>query len=152
MHARLGEVQYIASNIGGSACPELSSCSYLIDSFRRFCRSIELCNGYLRGYYGLKLVRSTIVILQVWTLLRKAQASNRILSLWPHITRQLRPEDGILLPDVQTIQLLNQRATEKLSEIIRRSAGGEKGWEGYEDSELIAAREILNRDTKPLVH
>jgi hypothetical protein len=64
----------------------------------------------------------------------------------------LRPEDGISLPDVQTIQLLNQKATEKLSEIIRRSAGGEKDWEGYESSELITAREILDRDTKPLVH
>jgi hypothetical protein len=29
---------------------------YLIESFRRFCRSIELCDDYLRGYYGLKLV------------------------------------------------------------------------------------------------
>lgn len=31
---------------------------YLIESFRRFCRSIELCDDYLRGYYGLKLVGS----------------------------------------------------------------------------------------------
>ena len=28
----------------------------LAESIRRFCRSIELCDGYLRGYYGLKLV------------------------------------------------------------------------------------------------
>jgi hypothetical protein len=62
MHARLAEVQYIASTISGSASLESSSSSYLIDSFRRFCRSVELCDGYLRGYYGLKLVRSTLVI------------------------------------------------------------------------------------------
>lgn len=30
---------------------------YLSESLRRFCRSIELCDNYLRGYYGLKLVR-----------------------------------------------------------------------------------------------
>jgi hypothetical protein len=29
---------------------------YLAESMRRFCRSIELCDDYLRGYYGLKLV------------------------------------------------------------------------------------------------
>lgn len=29
---------------------------YLAEAFRRFCRSIELCDDYLRGYYGLKLV------------------------------------------------------------------------------------------------
>lgn len=27
---------------------------------RRFCRSIELCDDYLRGYYGLKLVRGLV--------------------------------------------------------------------------------------------
>lgn len=29
---------------------------HLLDAVRRFCRSIELCNGYLRGFYGLKMV------------------------------------------------------------------------------------------------
>lgn len=28
----------------------------LIESMRWFCRSVELCNDYLRGYYGLKVV------------------------------------------------------------------------------------------------
>ncbi len=31
---------------------------YLGDALRRFCRSIELCDDYLRGYYGLSLVRT----------------------------------------------------------------------------------------------
>jgi hypothetical protein len=31
---------------------------YLAESLKRFARSIELCDDYLRGYYGLKLVRS----------------------------------------------------------------------------------------------
>lgn len=52
MHARLGEILYMAA-ISGEAGSE----KYLAESLRRFCRSIELCDDYLRGYYGLKLVR-----------------------------------------------------------------------------------------------
>ena len=29
---------------------------YLAESLKRFCRSVELCDDYLRGYYGLKKV------------------------------------------------------------------------------------------------
>lgn len=29
---------------------------YLAEALKRFARSIELCDDYLRGYYGLKLV------------------------------------------------------------------------------------------------
>lgn len=28
----------------------------LVDAMRRFCRSIELCDDYIRGYYGLMIV------------------------------------------------------------------------------------------------
>jgi hypothetical protein len=51
MHARLGEVLFIAASANESAAEK-----YLTESMRRFCRSIELCDDYLRGYYGLKLV------------------------------------------------------------------------------------------------
>lgn len=30
---------------------------YHAEALKRFCRSIELCEDYLRGYYGLKIVR-----------------------------------------------------------------------------------------------
>ena len=30
---------------------------YYAECVKRFCRSIELCDDYLRGYYGLKQVR-----------------------------------------------------------------------------------------------
>lgn len=33
----------------------------LTEAFKRFCRSIELCDNYLRGYYGLKLVGTSIL-------------------------------------------------------------------------------------------
>lgn len=63
-----------------------------------------------------------------------------------------RSEDGELpIPDIKTVQLLNQQATAKLSEIIRRSTGGEAGWGGYDEAELIAAKALLNRDANPVV-
>lgn len=53
IHARLGEVLFLASNKAESA----EKLKGLSEAMRRFCRSIELCDDYLRGYYGLKLVR-----------------------------------------------------------------------------------------------
>lgn len=41
-----------------SGAVEGSVQKYLAESLKRFSRSIELCDDYLRGYYGLKLVRS----------------------------------------------------------------------------------------------
>jgi len=50
IHARLGELQYISAESSGSELQKLEA------SVKWFCRSIELCDGYLRGLYGLKLV------------------------------------------------------------------------------------------------
>lgn len=36
--------------------PNGSYQKYMVESLKRFSRSIELCDDYLRGYYGLKLV------------------------------------------------------------------------------------------------
>ncbi|TGO24308.1 hypothetical protein BPAE_0106g00120 [Botrytis paeoniae] len=122
MHARLGEILYIAAGVNDS-----NSDRYLADSLRRFCRSIELCDDYLRGYYGLKLASSQ--------LLRK-----------PPTSRNSKPDNNLPFPDTNTIEKLNETATSKLSEIVRRSAAKEPGWEGYDEASLIAARELLNRD------
>jgi len=54
IHAKLGEVIYLSS---GNMEGEANQLKALSESMRRFCRSIELCDDYLRGYYGLKLVR-----------------------------------------------------------------------------------------------
>lgn len=51
IHARLGEILYMAASTN-----ESGSEKYLAQSMRRFCRSVELCDDYLRGYYGLTLV------------------------------------------------------------------------------------------------
>ncbi|KAM3076013.1 Inositol phosphatase SIW14 [Clarireedia jacksonii] len=123
IHARVGEVLYIAA--GGN---ESNADRYLADSFRRFCRSIELCDDYLRGYYGLKLV------------------SGRLLSTLP-TARSSKSDTGLPLPDIKIVERLNETATAKLSEIVRRSTAGEPGWQGYDEASLIAARELLNRDS-----
>lgn len=56
MHARLGELLFIAAGFSGSAGGDVFADRYLAESLRRFSRSVELCDDYLRGYYGLKLV------------------------------------------------------------------------------------------------
>lgn len=42
--------------MAATAGSEGSSEKYLAESLKRFARSIELCDDYLRGYYGLKKV------------------------------------------------------------------------------------------------
>ena len=52
MQARLGEVLFMAA----TTAPDSDGLQHLVESQKRFCRSIELCDDYVRGYYGLKLV------------------------------------------------------------------------------------------------
>ena len=55
---------------------ESSADKYLAESLRRFCRSIELCDDYLRGYYGLKLVCKFLDPLQVLPLTNNRLPTN----------------------------------------------------------------------------
>ncbi|KAL3477826.1 hypothetical protein BJX99DRAFT_225377 [Aspergillus californicus] len=54
VHARLGEVLYIHARSIENEPMYRALCS----SIRHFCRSIELCDDYLRGLYGLALATS----------------------------------------------------------------------------------------------
>ena len=56
IHARIGEILFISSK----QSQETIDWYILADALRRFCRSIELCDAYLRGYYGLKMVIQTL--------------------------------------------------------------------------------------------
>lgn len=58
IHARLGELLYIASS-------DRDASALLKRSVQHFSRSIELCDDYLRGFYGLILVQSPLFFLQV---------------------------------------------------------------------------------------
>ncbi|KAK6433724.1 Inositol phosphatase SIW14 [Oleoguttula sp. CCFEE 5521] len=98
---------------------------------RRFCRSVELCDDYLRGYYGLKL------------------STNRLIPLLsnPNSKSGKSTDTASALPSQATVQKLNQLATLKLGDILRRSKGDQKTWDGYSEAELIAAKELLDRDS-----
>ena len=131
IHARLGEVVYLSTLVPASA-NQSEIARGLTEAMRRFCRSIELCNNYLRGYYGLKLT------------------SKKLLGVLPQVSRSRDTTDSaygdLPLPSEDTVKKLEALATEKLSEIVRKGAKSEKGWDGYEEAELIAARALLDRD------
>jgi tetratricopeptide (TPR) repeat protein len=106
IHARLGETAYI-----GAANNESEA---LAEAARYFCRSVELCEWYLRGWYGLRLVTD----------------------------RMLANGSGKAMP-TKTVEGLNATATEKLAEIVRRASSGEDGWQGFDAGELEAAKELI---------
>ncbi|KAK3677571.1 Inositol phosphatase SIW14 [Recurvomyces mirabilis] len=130
MHARLAEVTYMSAQKmeGGEQLKALS------ESMRRFCRSIELCDDYLRGYLGLKITTGRLL-----TALDGAKKSQ--LTVSDPTTGDLAP------PSLASVRKLNELATAKLGEIVRRGTAGEKGWDGYSAIELKAARDALDRDT-----
>ena len=53
MHARTAEVEWMWA---GSVADAKEKTRLVSSSLRRYSRSIELCDDYLRGFYGLKLV------------------------------------------------------------------------------------------------
>lgn len=53
IHARHGELLYVCSLSSEGDSARLAG-----KSVQHFCRSIELCDDYLRGFYGLILVCS----------------------------------------------------------------------------------------------
>ena len=128
VHARLGEVIFITSQ---GESNDTSAVRTLSRSFKSFCRSIELCDDYLRGFYGLKLV--TNKLMPLLEKFGKSPVSQK--------------DEEIAPPSLSTVQKLNELATAKLAEIVRKHSTGAEEWKGYEESEIIAARELLDRDT-----
>lgn len=61
IHARLAEALYAQTMAEKEAKAKTGDVMRgLSEAMRRFCRSVELCDDYLRGYYGLKLVSAKI--------------------------------------------------------------------------------------------
>lgn len=54
LHARMGEVTFLS--VSGLQAGSGEQLKVLSEAMRRFCRAVELCDDYLRGYYGLKVV------------------------------------------------------------------------------------------------
>ncbi|KAK4669447.1 Inositol phosphatase SIW14 [Podospora pseudopauciseta] len=125
VHARLGELQYMAATASGATGAPYQK--QMAEAIKRFSRSIELCDNYLRGYYGLKLV------------------TKRLLKDNAKPAKQSDDED-FSLPDSNTIERLNELATAKLAEIVRHSSAQDRGWRGYDAAEVAAARELLSED------
>lgn len=65
-------------------------------------------------------------------------------------SKQTDSED-FAFPTTASIERLNEKATEKLSEIVRRSTAKENGWCGYDESELAATRELLAKESTGVV-
>ncbi|KAF0331550.1 kinetoplast-associated protein KAP [Colletotrichum asianum] len=131
IHARMGEVLYMAASASDG-----SSQQQLAESVKRFARSIELCDDYLRGYYGLKLANH--------------QATNKLLKEPSKPSRQTDADDWAV-PDTNTVQKLNEVATQKLAEIVRRNSAKDRLWQGYDESEVAAARDLLSKESVELV-
>ncbi|KAI1404605.1 TPR-like protein [Hypoxylon fuscum] len=126
VHARLGEVLFVAAKSSDNP-------SQLAEALKRFSRSIELCDDYLRGYYGLKLT------------------AKQLLSNPPKASSNRTGSEGFAVPDTATLSKLDEVATEKLAEIVRRSSAGERGWQGYDEAEIKAARELLENDSDEVI-
>ncbi|KAF2733737.1 protein prenylyltransferase [Polyplosphaeria fusca] len=122
-HAHLATLHYLSTQ----SSPHLAPLNL---SLKNFARSIELNDSYLRGYYGLKLVCQKLIPL---------------LSESSSVSKRNQDEDGPP-PNLETVKKLEELATSKLAEIVRRYQPGTKEWQGYDGAEVIAARELLNRD------
>ncbi|KAF2259823.1 hypothetical protein CC78DRAFT_502535 [Lojkania enalia] len=127
-HAQLATVHYLSSR--SLSLPQLSA---LTLALKHFARSIELNESYLRGYYGLKLIAKDLI---------------PILSSDAPSKRNNNEDDEVPLPRLETVKKLEELATNKLAEIVRQHGSGKKGWQGYDEAEVIAARELLDRDGK----
>ncbi|KAL4891369.1 hypothetical protein BDV59DRAFT_68757 [Aspergillus ambiguus] len=123
IHARLGEVLYI------SACSsEGETSTQLLDrSIRYFCRSVELCDHYLRGLYGLALATSSF---------SKGNHSNDLQ----------KPASGVVgnIVSKESFEKLHDFATAELRSIVEHRSLNLQQWE-YAQGELIAAKELLDR-------
>lgn len=117
------------------------------EALKRFCRSIELCDDYLRGYYGLKTVSDLGFIEGVPETESRQKTTQQLLGQAPKTSTKQAGSDGFTLPSTATVQSLDALATEKLAEITRRFSAGEKGWQGYDGAEIAAARELLQTDS-----
>ncbi|KAI8935804.1 hypothetical protein NX059_007321 [Plenodomus lindquistii] len=132
-HAHTATLHYLST--ASTNPPSLPALSL---SLKHFCRSIELNNSYLRGFYGLKLISAKLVAALSDS---SAAASNNKRN-----TQHQQDDDDIPIPSLSTVKKLEEIATSKLAEIVRHYKSGSKSWKGYDEAEVIAARELLDRD------
>ncbi|KZM23048.1 hypothetical protein ST47_g5672 [Ascochyta rabiei] len=126
-HAHVATLHYLSSTSSSPA-----STSELALALKHFCRAVELNQGYLRAFYGLKLVAPKLI-----PLLPDASASSK--------KKSDQDDDDVPLPSLTSVQKLDEMATKKLGDFIRDFASAKEGQSGYDEAEIIAAKELLNR-------
>ena len=147
-------IQWIANLVATQAHAQVATYHYLLSqspettsaipslalALRHFSRSLELNTSYLRGFYGLKTVTKALLPLLSSSSTSQPTSSNK--------RNKADQEDGGDLPppSLATVQKLDALATDKLGEIVRNYSSGKSGWTGYEEAEVIAARELLDRE------
>lgn len=80
----------------------------------------------------------------------QSKVTYKLLSDPSKTSKQTDPED-FPIPAVTTIERLGEKATQKLSEIVRRSTAKERGWCGYEESEVMEAQDVLSMESATFV-
>ncbi|KAF3919388.1 hypothetical protein ABW21_db0206334 [Orbilia brochopaga] len=120
IHARLGEINYIVADSGGGGGRDGGGALERLEaSLRWYLRSVELCDGYLRGYYGIKMATAK--------LLQTKASGQRTIS-------------------EEKVNKLNSVATVHLNDIVSGFEKGKKEFAGYDSTEVAAAKELLEAD------
>ena len=60
-------------------------------------------------------------------------------------------DDIFTLPEQSKVEKLNQVATGKLAEIVRRNTAGDAQWQGYDAAEIAAAKELVEKAKSDVV-
>ncbi|TQB67639.1 hypothetical protein MPDQ_005091 [Monascus purpureus] len=124
IHAHLGELLYVCA----SSATEDTSFGLLARSLRSFCRSIELCDDYLRGFYGLVLVSSLLL-------------KNQNYARGPQDCKDGKCDS---IPSKEYLQKLNLFSLKVLQSIVNSRSSRYQEWE-YGQIELAAAKRLLDR-------
>lgn len=75
------------------------------------------------------------------------QTTERLLSTLKQNSKSSKSEGALQTPDLAVVEQLNEVATAKLAEIVRRNTSQDVGFQGYDAAEIIAAKELIDRDT-----
>ena len=122
-----------------------------VESMRRFCRSIELCDGYLRGYYGLKLVSRCGARNSKECTYDATQVTDRLSKMiskdpkaWANSSATAE-NDELPIPSERSVNALHEKATSALAQIVKMAAIGQ-----YNEAEIKIAKALLDKSAQSI--
>lgn len=139
VHARLGEVLYIYANSLGSG--DINH--QLQSSIQYFCRSIELCDDYLRGFYGLALVGAPCpytFVVNPRCIFSAIQANTTLKATFRFERTSVGSFTGR-----DKFRNLHGLAKKNLEAIINTQYSLAPHLREYEDGELLSTKNLLSR-------